>query len=235
MGGFIGVYSIEPATDSLGPEFDPALVAAFVARWALAPVGDGEYLAPEDEFGYQSEMSVGTDGLSISRPTEADVDRAIDFMVTVGGTLAGSISPFISTDTRWLAVPPDDQRRIFVVADATGARNAFDAVDSPPGVWDVRAGFDAVPIVVPRPMADYSPELRWNGWLVMFHADEIEVQVVPDHGFWGVPLRNVEADRTYRANGWNVRQVDDALVVQRPDRTVRITESAGSPVVSESE
>lgn len=233
MGGFIGVYSIEPETELTGPEFDPALVAAFVDRWSLTALGDGEYLAPENEYGYQSEISVDAHGMSISRPTQADVDRAIDFMVTVGGTIAGSSNPFISTDTRWLDVPPDDERMVFVVADAAGARDAFDIQNAPPGVWDIRAGYEAVPIIVGRPMAGYPPELCWNGWLVMFHADEIEVQVVPDHGFWGVPLRDVEPGRVYLANGWTVREVDGALVARRA-RTVRITESGGVPLISES-
>lgn len=81
-------------------------------------------------------------------------------------------------------------------------------------------------------MADYSPEVRWNGWLVMLHDDRIEVQVVPDHGFWGVPLHDVAPGLTYWTENWVVRDIDGTLTATHDDgRVLTVEAGADGPIV----
>ncbi|TWS24973.1 hypothetical protein FK268_06970 [Tsukamurella sputi] len=239
MGITVGVHPFVPAAElTVGDGFDGRSVERFVARWSLTPVPDsaGAYLTADDiADGMLPRITADTDRLAIDRPTSAEIDMAFDWMLTVGGTFFDySGSALISADLRWLAVDVDEANSlvVFVVDDVRHARRAWESSRTPPGIWDVRSGFEAIPIVVRRPMADYSPELRWNGWLVILHDDGIEVQVVPDHGFWGVPLRDVEPGLTYRAENWVVRDVDGALrATHRDGRVVTVDAGADGPVI----
>lgn len=238
MGGMIAVYPFVPAAElAVGPGFASHSVAEFVARWSLiaAPDSPGDYLTGDDiADGMLPRISAGTDCLSISRPTTTEVDMAFDWMVIVGGTfLDYSSGVLVSCDPRWLSVEDAESLTVFVVNDAAQARSAWESPHTPPGIWDVRNGFAAIPILVHRPMRDYSPEIRWNGWLVMLHDDGIEVQTVPDHAIWGKPPREVEPGLTYWAENWAVRDTGGALsAAHRDGRTATVEAGADGPVVT---
>ncbi|MCS3779992.1 hypothetical protein [Tsukamurella ocularis] len=209
----------------------------FIAKWSLVAVPDspGEYLTADDiADGMLPRITAGIECFSINRPTAGEVDMAIDWMLTVGGTFIDFSGGLISNDVRWLEVTtePDDGLLVFVVDDASRAHAAYRSQRSPTGIWDVRNGFDGVPVIVRRPIADYPPEVRWNGWLVVLHDGEIEVQTVPDHAFWGKPPRDVEPEITYWAENWAVRDVGGVLTAAHRDgRIVSIEVSANGPVV----
>lgn len=240
MGITVAVHPFVPAAElAVGSGFNGRLVQQFVARWSLTPVPDspGEYLTASDiTDGMLPRITAGTDCLAISRPVGDEIDMALDWMFTVGGTFIDySGSTLISTDLRWLEVDLDQTSSliVFVVDDVAQARRAWDASRTPSGVWDVRDGFDVVPVLVRRPLVDYSPEVRWNGWLVMLHDDEIEVQVVPDHRIWGKPPRDVEPGITYWAENWAIRDAGGVLTAAHRDgRIVTVEADANGPVIT---
>lgn len=239
MGITVAVHPFVPSAElAVGAGFDGRLVEQFVARWSLTPVPDspGEYLTAADiTDGMLPRITADTDCLAIGRPVGDEIGMAFDWMFTVGGTFFDySGSTLISTDPRWLEVDLDEANSliVFVVDHITQARRAWGSSRTPSGVWDVRDGFDRVPVIVPRPLADYAPEVRWNGWLVMLH-DDIEIQVVPDHAIWGKPPLDVEPGITYWAENWAIRDAGGVLTAAHRDgRLVSISAGANGPVVT---
>lgn len=235
----VGVLPFLIDTDlQVGPGFAPEAVEDFVTRWSLAPSPsrdrDDEYLTADDiAHGMLPRISASTEEFAINGPVADEVDMAIDWMFTVGGTFIDHSGRFISIDAGWLEVEDPHSFELFVVADAATARAAFSSPARPPGIWDLRDGWHSVPVIVRRPMSGWSPEVRWNGWLVMLHDDTIEVQIVPDHGFWGVPLRDVEPGLTYWAENWAVRDTDGVLTAAHRDgRVVTVEAGADGPVIT---
>ncbi|GAA1089532.1 hypothetical protein [Tsukamurella spumae] len=220
----------------VGPGFAPEAVEDFVTRWSLVPSPDGEdeYLTADDiADGMLPRISASTEKFAINRPAADEVDMAIDWMFTVGGTFIEHSGRFISIDARWLDLEDPHAFELFVVADAATARDAFAAPACPPGIWDIRDGWQRVPVIVRRPVSDWSPEVSWNGWRVMLHDDEIEVQTVPDHAFWGVPIRDVEPGYTYWAENWAVRDTGGVLTAAHRDgRVVTVGAGAAGPVIT---
>ncbi len=152
MGGMIAVHPFVPAAElTLGPGFDTERVDRFIATWSLVAVPDspGEHLTAEDiADGMLPRITADEQRFAISRPTEAEIDMAFDWMFTVGGSFIDySSGELITTDVRWLEITTDPagDPRVLVVKDANGAWNAYRAPRTPPGVGDVRDGFDTVP------------------------------------------------------------------------------------------
>ncbi|CAM3203150.1 hypothetical protein [Tsukamurella hominis] len=237
MGITVAVHPFVPAADlTVGPGFDSRAVEQFVARWSLTAVPDspGTYLTAEDiSASMLPRITADTDCLSITRPTRDEIELAFDWMLTIGGAFFDySSGVLISCDPGWLDVDGEEGLTVFVVRDAAQARQVWESPRTPPGIWDVRNGIAGIPVLVHRPMRDYSPEVRWNGWLVMLHDDEIEVQTVPDHAIWGKPPREVETGITYWAENWAVRDTGGVLTAAHRDgRIVSIEVSTNGPVV----
>ncbi|RDB49166.1 hypothetical protein [Tsukamurella tyrosinosolvens] len=233
----IGVLPFLVGTDlQVGPGFSPDLVRDFITRWSLAPSPDrdDQYLTADDiAHEMLPRISASTEEFVICGPIADEVDMAIDWMFTVGGTFIDHSGRFVSNDAGWLELEDPHSFELFVVADAATARDAFATPACPPGIWDIRDSWQSVPVIVRRPVSDWSPELSWNGWRVMLHDDQIVVQVVPDHGFWGVPLREVEPGLTYWAENWAVQDNGGKLTAAHRDgRIVTIEAGADGPVVS---
>ncbi|CAM3567528.1 hypothetical protein ACXYTP_03060 [Tsukamurella ocularis] len=233
----IGVLPFLVDTDlQVGPGFTPELVRDFITRWSLTPSTDhaDAYLTADDiADGMLPRITAGTDEFVIHGSVADEVDMAIDWMFTVGGTFIDYSGRFISSDPRWLDLEDPHAFDLFVVADAATARDAFATPACPPGIWDIRDGWQSVPVIVRRPVSDWSPEVSWNGWRVMLHDDEIEVQTVPDHAFWGVPIRAVEPGFTYCAENWAVRDNDGVLTAAHRDgRVVTVEATSDGPLIT---
>ena len=213
-------------------------VVRFIAKWSLVAVPDspGEYLTADDiADGMLPRITAGTECFSISRPTLAEVDMAIDWMLTVGGSFLDlSGGDIISTDRRWLDVERNDPAsRTFVVDDAITARAAHDGVlSTPPGTWDARDGLGAVPVVVRRIGSPIDPRVHWRGAAIVLGAETVRVQPIPSPPLWGVVPPTIAPGRSYLAEGWIVREIGGRLIATADERAVVIEDGESGPVVA---